>query len=87
MRVIPYVKCGFTSCIKGVEESIAAVHRRLHLRLTLIAQYIVVVLPELLPMNLVALLQLHLSKQNQTLPNLFIFKSTSHGFPFLLVVL
>lgn len=73
--------------MKGVEESIAAVHRRLHFWLTFIAQYVVVVIPELLPMNLVALLQLHLSKQNQTIPNLFIFKSTSHGFLFLLIVL
>ena len=86
MRIIPYVKCGFTSSIKGVEESIAAVHRRLHFRLTFIAQYIVVVLPEVLPMNLVALLQLYPSKQNQTLPNLFVLRVPVMDFFFLLVV-
>jgi hypothetical protein len=57
MRTIPYLKGGFTSTIEGMEEVIAIELLRLHFRMPL------ALLPRMLPYNLVALLQLHISKQ------------------------
>ena len=56
---LPYLKGGgFTmSSVEGMEESIAAMQLMLHFWLWL------PVLPRLLPDNLVALLQLHISEQ------------------------